>query len=29
VPAMKRLLAQRLDDPTWANVRPPFEVAPA
>jgi len=26
---MKRLLAQRLDDPTWANVRPPFEVAPA
>jgi len=29
VPAMKRLLAQRLEDPTWANVRPPFEVAPA
>lgn len=29
VPAMKRLLAQRLGDPTWANVRPPFEAAPA
>ena len=29
VPAMKRLLAQRLDDPPWANVRPPFEVVPA
>ncbi len=29
VPAMKRLLAERLGDPAWANVRPPFEAAPA
>jgi 4-hydroxy-tetrahydrodipicolinate synthase len=24
IPTMKRLLALRLDDPTWATVRPPF-----
>ena len=24
IPTMKRLLALRLDDSTWATVRPPF-----
>jgi 4-hydroxy-tetrahydrodipicolinate synthase len=24
IPTMKRLMARRLDDPTWATVRPPF-----